>query len=57
MLEDGSRAHPRDILKANSAVTADAENPFITLKLPFSAEHGVFNIFFPADDEDELHFV
>ena len=46
MLEDGSRAHPRDILKANSAVTADAENPFITLKLPLSAEHGVFDIFF-----------
>ena len=35
MLEDSSRAHSGDISKANSAVTADAENPFITFKLPF----------------------
>ena len=41
MLEDSSRAHSWDILKANSAVTADAENPFITLKLPFSARQCV----------------
>ena len=30
MLEDSSRAHSGDILTANSAVTAGAENPFIT---------------------------
>ena len=36
MLEDSSRAHSGDILTANSAVTAGAENPFITWKLPFS---------------------
>ena len=48
MLEDSSRAHSGDISKANSAVTADAENPFITFKLPFSPA-----CFFAADDEDE----
>ena len=36
MLEDSSRAHSGDISKANSAVTANAENPFITLKRLFS---------------------